>query len=228
MSHFGGSPERYAVIPCAASSLFRPVPDAERVRTVLSHYRIEQSAHLLLYVGGLSPHKNLPRLIEAFAGVRGRACLAIVGDTGDCFHTHVPEIRAAAKRAGQRVVLTGYVPDHDLVCLYGAARALVQPSLIEGFGLPPVEAMACGTPVVASRAGSLPEVVGDAGILFDASSVAAIRGALDLILSDDELHATLARRALERAPRFSWRVAASAVATLLEDAAAGGTRRSVA
>ena len=91
--------------------------------------------------------------------------LVLTGDVGDVFHTCVPELRAAIERhgLGERVLLTGFVPDEDLVFLYGRAYALVQPSLMEGFGLPAVEAMACGTPVISSRAGSLPEVIGEAG-----------------------------------------------------------------
>src|SRR5262249_29391329 len=141
----------------------------------------------VLYVGGLSPHKNLVRLIEAFAqaaesGVR----LVLVGDMGDVFHTHVPELRAAVARCrlGDQVHFTGFVPDDDLAYLYNCAEALVQPSLWEGFGLPPVEAMACGTAVVSSTAGSLPEVLGEAGLYFDPTDVAAIAAALRRILSD--------------------------------------------
>ena len=102
--------------------------------------------------------------------------LVLVGDFKDVFHTHVPEIEAAIAAAGlnDRVLLPGFVPDAELVYLYSRAYALVQPSLMEGFGLPAVEAMACGTPVVSSRAGSLPEVVGDAGLFFDPTDVASI------------------------------------------------------
>src|SRR5205085_5905926 len=130
-------------------------------------------ARYLLDVGGRHPHKNLPRLTEAFARVSrdagagaGALKLVLVGDLGDVFHTHVPALRAAVARhgLGDRVHFPGFVPDDDLVFLYNRAYALAQPSLLEGFGLPPVEAMACGVPVLYSRAGALPEVVGDAGL----------------------------------------------------------------
>ena len=128
---------------------------------VLRRHGLRPGERYLLYVGGLSPHKNLPRLVEAFARSAGDDVrLVLTGDVHDVFHTCVPEIRAAIERhgLGDRVILTGFVPDEDLVFLYGRAYALVQPSLLEGFGLPAVEAMACGTPVISSRAGSLPEV----------------------------------------------------------------------
>ncbi len=153
----------------------------------------------LLYVGGLSPHKNLARLIEAFArsGLeRDGLTLVLVGDTGDVFHTHVPELRAAVERSGLggRVVFTGFVPDDDLVYFYNRAKALVQPSLMEGFGLPPVEAMACGTPVLSSTAGSLPEVVGDAGLFFDPTDVGAIASALRAVVDEPRLRAGAGRQ----------------------------------
>ena len=113
-----------------------------------------RTSRFLLYVGGLSPHKNLLRLVEAFAqGAPGRRKLVLVGDVHDVFHTHVPQIRAAIARHDlhDRVIMTGFVPDDDLVFLYSRAYALILPSLLEGFGLPAVEAMACGTPVISSR-----------------------------------------------------------------------------
>ncbi len=153
----------------------------------------------LLYVGGLSPHKNLLRLVEAFAqAAPPDVKLVLVGDVHDVFHTHVPEIRAAIARheLHERVILTGFVPDEDLVFLYSRAYALIQPSLLEGFGLPAVEAMACGTPVISSRAGSLPEVVGEAGVYFDPTDVASIAGAIRMLLDAPAHRDALARLAL--------------------------------
>ncbi len=152
-----------------------------------SHSRPEQ--RFLLYVGGLSPHKNLPRLVEAFAlGAPAEVRLVLVGDVHDVFHTCVPEIREAIAKhnLGDRVIMTGYVSDDDLVFLYSRAYALVQPSLMEGFGLPAVEAMACGTPVISSQAGSLPEVVGEAGVYFDPTDV-GVDGRRDSIVSERSL-----------------------------------------
>jgi glycosyltransferase involved in cell wall biosynthesis len=162
----------------------------------------------------LSPHKNLARLIEAFAAAApADVRLVLVGDMGDVFHTHVPELRATVARCGMdgRIDFTGFVPDADLAYLYNRAYVLAQPSLMEGFGLPPVEAMACGTPVLASTAGSLPEVVGDAGIFFDPTDVAAIAGALRQIFADPAGRDELARTASRRASRFTWAGSARAL-----------------
>jgi glycosyltransferase involved in cell wall biosynthesis len=187
---------------------------------VLRKYAIRPGARYFLYVGGLSPHKNLPRLIEAFSRVASDdVTLVLVGDLNDVFHTHIPTIRTAIARANleQRVVLTGFVPDVDLVHLYNQALALVQPSLMEGFGLPAVEAMACGIPVVSSRAGSLPEVVGDAGLFFDPKNVDSIACALNSIIFNSRQRDDLARRALAQSSLFSWNRAARALLQCFDD-----------
>jgi glycosyltransferase involved in cell wall biosynthesis len=212
--------DRLRVVSEAPDPIFRPVgPDAESDET-LRKYGIRPDVRYLLYVGGLSPHKNLPRLIEAFSRLDDSGPgLVLVGDVKDVFHTHVPVVREAISRAGleARVILPGFVPDADLVHLYSRAHALVQPSLMEGFGLPAVEAMACGIPVVSSRAGSLPEVVGDAGIFFDPTDVASITSALGEVVSDDSRRDHLARQALSRATSFSWDQAARALRLYFEE-----------
>lgn len=191
--------------------VFRPLADGPQSASVLRRYGIQPGSTFFLYVGGLSPHKNLPRLIEAFAQVASRdVALVLVGDTGDVFHTHVPVLREAVARygLGDRVVFTGFVPDDDLVHLYNRAYALVQPSLMEGFGLPPVEAMACGTPVLASTAGSLPEVVGEAGKFFEPTDIPGMASTLEGFLSRPGERDVLARSALLRSARFTWNEAA--------------------
>lgn len=193
--------------------VFGPRPVGPESDAALARRGVAPDERFLLYVGGLSPHKNLPRLIEAFArsglwreGLR----LLLVGDLGDVFHTHVPALRALVRRheLEERVVFTGFVPDDDLVYLYNRAEALVQPSLMEGFGLPPIEAMACGTPVIASRAGSLPEVLGEAGLFFEPTDLVAIVAALRLLVDNPGLRAELAVKARARAARFTWEAAA--------------------
>jgi glycosyltransferase involved in cell wall biosynthesis len=158
-------------------------------------------------------------LIEAFARVGDpRAKLLIVGDFGDVFHTNVGELRAAVERLGlaDRVRFTGYVPDEDLVHLYNRAYALILPSLMEGFGLPAVEAMACGVPVLSSTAGSLPEVVGEGGIFFDPTDVRAISDAMESLLADPREQYRRGRAALERSRRFTWTAAAEGLLDCLE------------
>jgi len=199
--------DKIRVITEGPDPIFRPRAADPAASTVLGRFAIPRAARFLLYVGGLSPHKNLLRLVEAFArGAPQDVLLVLVGDFSDVFHTHVPEIRAAIARhhLNDRVIMTGFVPDDDLVFLYSRACALVLPSLVEGFGLPAVEAMACGTPVVASRAGSLPEVVGDAGLYFEPTDIGSMALAIHSFLNDDSGREALARRALTRAVLFTW------------------------
>jgi glycosyltransferase involved in cell wall biosynthesis len=210
----GGPDPRIRVITEAADPCFRPQAGGPEAEVVLHRYGLRPDERFLLYVGGLSPHKNLLRLVEAFAQVAGAEVrLVLTGDVHDVFHTHVPAIRAAIERheLGQRVILTGFVPDEDLVFLYGRAYALIQPSLLEGFGLPAIEAMACGTPVVSSRTGSLPEVVGEAGVYFDPTDVGSIAGAIGALLVDAGRREALARMALGRSARFTWDASARAL-----------------
>jgi glycosyltransferase involved in cell wall biosynthesis len=203
--------EKVEVITEGPDAVFRPTVPGPESDAALAAHGIVPDTRYLLYVGGLSPHKNLPRLIEAFAkGAPAGVSLVLVGDTGDVFHTHVPELRETVTRFGldERVVFTGFVPDDVLAHLYSRAYALAQPSLMEGFGLPPVEAMACGTPVLCSTAGSLPEVVGDAGMYFEPTDVLAMAESIRRLLDDPAKRDALARRALRRASRFTWSTAA--------------------
>jgi glycosyltransferase involved in cell wall biosynthesis len=216
--------DRVRVVTEGPEAVFRPRPAGAESDAALRRYGVDPSMRFLLYVGGLSPHKNLSRLIEAFARsglTREGLRLVLVGDIGDVFHTHVPALRAAVAHfgLGECVVFTGFVPDDDLVDFYNRAEALVQPSLMEGFGLPPVEAMACGTPVIASHAGSLPEVVGEAGVFFDPTDVPAIARALRLVIDNPGLRADLAGRALHRAGRFTWSASARAMLDVFEELA---------
>jgi glycosyltransferase involved in cell wall biosynthesis len=221
----GGPDPRIRVITEGPDAIFRPRDDGPEGEAALRRYGLRPGERFLLYVGGLSPHKNLPRLVAAFAQSAGADVrLVLAGDLHDVFHTHIPAIRAAIQRHGldHRVMMTGFVPDEDLVFLYGRAYALVQPSLLEGFGLPAVEAMACGTPVISSRAGSLPEVVGNAGVYFDPTDISSIADAIQALLADPDRRDALSRRALEQSGRFTWDAAAQALLACfaeLDDAA---------
>ncbi len=211
LAWFGLPGPKVCLMTEGPDAVFGPREPGPESDAALARSGVRPGLRYLLYVGGLSPHKNLPRLIEAFArGAPADVTLVLVGDTGDVFHTHVPELRAAVARCGLggRVHFTGFVSDADLVYLYNRADALVQPSLMEGFGLPPVEAMACGIPVLSSTAGSLPEVVGDAGVFFDPKDISSIADALRGLLSDTSERGRLARHALQRAARFTWSEAA--------------------
>jgi len=212
IAHFRVPAERVVVIPDAAGREFRPLPQDGASAEVLQRYGIAGSGRFLLYVGGLSPHKNLPALLEAFAALVADGAwpdvqLVLVGDyTGDSFLSGYDALRraAAAPALQGRVRFTGFVPDEDLVHIYNAAAALVLPSFDEGFGLPAVEAMACGTPVVVSRAGALPEVVGEAGLLFDPAAPRELRACLDEVLKNEALRLALREKGLRRASEFAW------------------------
>ena len=210
--------DRVRVVTCGPESAFRPIPGPEGVE-ILRRYGVDPARRYWLYVGGLSPHKNLPRLIEAFARLGEEERLVLVGDFGDVFHTHVPELREAVERygLGERVRFTGFVPDADLAYLYTRAYALMMPSLMEGFGLPAVEAMACETPVLASTAGSLPEVVGEAGVLFDPTDVDAMARAMQSLGDEPARRDHLARLALERSSLFTWDAAARSLLAVFDE-----------
>ncbi len=215
---FGLAVGRVRVVTEGPDPVFRPRDEPAGIEALRRH-GIDPTRRYWLAVGGLSPHKNLRRLIEAFARVGGEDRLVLVGDLGDVFHTHVPEIRAAVDRLGLsgRVRLTGFVPDDDLSHVYSRAYALVQPSLMEGFGLPTVEAMACGTPVASSTAGSLPEVVGDAGVYYDPTDVGSIATALRSLGGDPSLRDRLAARSLARSGLFTWAAAATSLLACFDE-----------
>jgi len=202
----------------AADAIFRPrtVDDAEGLRGRLG---LPPDGPLLLYVGGFNPHKNVLRLLEAVALLEDPVALALVGDTsGAGFHDNLPEVRrwlSEHPHIAGRVALPGWVADDDLVSLYNIAEGLVFPSLAEGFGLPAVEAMACGCPVLASDRTSLPEVVGDGGLLFAPEDPRAIARAIQRLLGEEGLRETLSGRALKRAALFDWDRSAALVAESL-------------
>lgn len=204
---------------------FVPQADSRARTAALQRLGIPTARPYLLHVGGLSPHKNLARLIEAMTLLPdgADATLVLTGDEGaDGFLQEARRLRAlvaADPRLAGRCLFTGFVSDADLVSLYTGALALVFPSLAEGFGLPAVEAMACGVPVLASRAGSLPEVVGPAGLYFDARDPADMAAQIGRLLAAPDLRRALAVRAAERARFFSWDRAAELALESLERAA---------
>jgi glycosyltransferase involved in cell wall biosynthesis len=157
----------------------------------------------ILYTGSLKPHKNVPVLMKAFAAIREstRMQLVLVGEE----ISGKPSLTALAGQLGieGRLRSLGRIPDNELLMAYQGAQVVVLPSLYEGFGLTVLEAMACGIPVVASRAASIPEVVGDAGVLFDPFSVEELRAALERVLHNEDLRGTLRAKGLQNVERFS-------------------------
>ena len=191
------------VVPAAPGAVFRPMTD-EIVDPVLLRNGLRRP--YFLAVGSLQPRKNLLRLIEAYADVRRlhpEINLVIVGPGG----FRASRIRDAIVERGlsDTVRWLGYVTDSDLAAIYSAAIALVYPSVYEGFGLPVIEAMACGRPVIAANTSSLPEVAGDAGILVDPLDVSGLRDAMMRVLDDPQAARDLGARGLARAAQFSWR-----------------------
>jgi alpha-1,3-rhamnosyl/mannosyltransferase len=190
---------------------FFAMTDESAVALARTECRVPEGARLLIYVGGFNRHKNVIRLIEAMPQVlkaHPNAYLAIVGrTTGARFWDNIEELKASAASDAQssgRIGFTGEISDALMAKLLNSAEALVFPSLWEGFGLPAVEAMACHTPVLSSDRGSLPEVVGDGGILFDPTDADAIAGEIIRFLGDDLLRARLKASAAKQAALFSW------------------------
>jgi glycosyltransferase involved in cell wall biosynthesis len=198
-------PERVAVVRWAADPAFRPLADPGAVAAVKARLGVDRP--YLLSVGSLEPRKNITTLVDAFtrlpAALRDRHALVIVGGPGWRNREIVERLERAAAECA--VIRAGAVPLPDLVALYNGAVALAYPSLAEGFGLPVLEAMACGTPVVTSCVSSLPEVAGDAALLVDPHDAAGLSAALGRLLAEPALRAELRRRGLARAATFSWR-----------------------
>jgi glycosyltransferase involved in cell wall biosynthesis len=206
---------------------FLSVGSSEDTRQrILERYQINYP--FLLYAGNIRPHKNVPRLVEAFAVVRDQLSdhplykdlrLIIIGDT----ISQYPSVRQAVikSRAEAVVRFLGFVPFDTLRCFYESAAAFVFVSRYEGFGLPPLEAMACGTPVVTSNVSSLPEVVGDSAVQVNPENVFEIARGIKEVLLDEELRATLIRCGREQARRFSWERTAREVLEIYREACAG-------
>jgi glycosyltransferase involved in cell wall biosynthesis len=227
----GVPPERISTIydaPDPGFDAYRRAANAdgepERLR-IMERYQIQPP--FLLYVGNVRQHKNVPRLVEAFAVVREKLSshpryrelrLVLIGDT---ISEH-PWVRQAVvrSRVEQAVRFLGFVPFETLRCFYESAAVFVFPSLYEGFGLPPLEAMASGAPVVASNISSLSEAVGDAALLVNPEKVFEIAHAIQQVLLDDRLRADLIRRGVEQVSQFSWERTAREVLEVYREVAA--------
>lgn len=209
----GLPPEKIHVVYEAAASHFAPVTDPARLAAVRHKYRLPET--FLLYVGTLEPRKNLLRLARAVACLREEGVdvpLIMAGPQG----WMMSDFQREVARLGMldRIRYLGYLPLPDLPVLYSLATVFVFPSLYEGFGLPPLEAMACGTPVLTSNRSSLAEVCGDAACLVDPEDVASISDGLRCLLGDAALRAELSRRGRQRVQRFSWEHAARKTAAV--------------
>lgn len=200
--------EKITVIYEAAHPIFTPVTNEETLARVRTRYGLPHD--FLLFVSTVEPRKNLPTLLRAFHRLRTNykiaVTLAIAGHRGWL----IEEVDAviAELRLGTAVRFLGGIPNEELVYLYNAAKLFVLPSFYEGFGLPPLEAMACGTPVIVSNVSSLPEVVGDAGWLVEPEDVEGLTVAMWRALTDEKLRREMRAKGLKRAHTFSWERAA--------------------
>jgi glycosyltransferase involved in cell wall biosynthesis len=199
VAELGVEPDRITVIHLGVEESFHPLP-AETVRPRLAGLGV--SGDYLLSVGTLEPRKNYPLLIRALARITGKPALVIAGGRGWKYREVLREIER--QRLQSQVRLLGYLPRDDLVTLYNGARMLVLPSIYEGFGLPLLQGMACGTPVLASNTSSLPEIGGDAAAYFVSQSEDSLVAELTRLLNDPAELDAMRRRGCERARRFTW------------------------
>ncbi len=210
---YGGgrlAPEKVSVAHIACEDVFRVDPPEDERSRVRALYGL--AGEYILFVGTIEPRKNLPVLIRAFAGVaavKGKIELVIAGRKGWKWE----ETFDAARESGEasRIRFLEFVPQENLPSLYHGATAFVYPSVYEGFGIPPLEAMACGVPVITSSTSSLPEVVGEAALLVDPADVGGLRDAMLKMLSEAPLRQRLSREGKDRSALFSWERFARAV-----------------
>jgi glycosyltransferase involved in cell wall biosynthesis len=197
--------------------VFKVVKDQSKIDAILKKYQI--MGEYIIYIGTVQPRKNTLRLIRAVKKIEGLKLVIAGKIKGKGKQGWMnEEILEEPKRLGieERVIFTDFVPTEELPYLISGAKAFILPSLWEGFGIPVVEAMATGTPVITSNVSSLPEVVGDAGLLVNPESETQIEQAIRLLVTDKKLHNKLSKKALEQAKKFSWQKMAKEVIKVLE------------
>ena len=209
---FGRKRNRIQVVPHGISPKLRPMSAEERVD---ARARLRLPERFVLFVGTVEPRKNLETLLDAWVMMRDRPDLVVVGSWGWLYEP----VRDKMARLGPRLHHLESVDPEELPAIYNLARIVAHPAWYEGFGLPPLEAMACGTPVIVSDRSSLPEVVGGAAIIVAADDPDAWRKALERVMGDTELAADLRHRGILRAAEFSWPRAARLTWQAIDDAA---------
>lgn len=197
--------EKISIMPCGVDSLlYHPNYSEQDVKTVTNKYQIQ--GEYLLYLGTLEPRKNIERLIKAYALLKKEISntpkLVLAGRKGWMFESIFETVKSLQME--NDIIFTGYIDYKDAPILIKGAKIFLFPSIYEGFGMPPLEAMASGTPVIVSNVSSLPEVVGDAGILVDPFSVDSIKEGLKLLVNDEDKRIELSRMGIERAKIYTW------------------------
>ena len=201
----GVPPEKVFVTHLAPEEIYKPLDKDGCKKIVKENYNIDKE--FILYVGGFSPRKNIESVIQSFARIKNKLTkphsLVIAGKLG----RNSSELEELAQKLGvaEDIILCGYVPVAEMPYLYNAAKLFVYPSLYEGFGLPPLEAMACGTPVITSNVTSIPEVIKDGGLMIDPLDIERFSTLMHFILEDEVFHKTWSKKALNRASQFSWK-----------------------
>lgn len=195
------SPKVYA-ISLAVDSIFKPYPQARAKSFLKKHYNISED--FVLFVGMLEPRKNIIGLLEAFSLIKTNQKLVIVGKKGWMYDEIFATIQK--KKLTERVIFTRYVPDEHLPFFYSAATCFIYPSFYEGFGIPILEAMACGCPVITSNTSSMKEVAGGAAILVNPCSIDSIKNALQRLINNTHCQKTMKVKGLQHAKNFNWKI----------------------
>lgn len=221
ITFYNADPQRITVVYLGRDESLSPVTNAEIINQARAKYNIQ--GDYLLYLGTLHPRKNLVRLVEAFQltlqalSKRGKIqppCLVIAGQKGWLYDDIFARVQALGLE--NQVLFPGFIADEDKPALLSGALAYVFPSLYEGFGLPVLEAMACGTPVLTSNVSSLPEVAGNAALLVNPHQSEEIAGSLTRLISDTNLQRTLVKKGFQQIQNFSWDNAAMQVLEIME------------
>jgi glycosyltransferase involved in cell wall biosynthesis len=212
IEHLRVPSEKIITIPLSVDEQFRPLKHRDDIK------KHQINSNYILFVGCVRPHKNITTLIQAFYKLKKRGIKHILVIAGEKY-PHYNEVDITIEKLGLRkeVILTGHFPERNLPILYNAADLFVFPSLYEGFGLPPLEAMACGCPVITSNTSSLPEVVGDAGIMINPNNVDALADAMYRVLTNKGLRQDMIKKGLKRAKMFSWEKTAKETLRVYEE-----------
>jgi glycosyltransferase involved in cell wall biosynthesis len=222
MERFNLSADQVFVVGEASDPVFRVI-DGARLTPHLQSLGINGADRIVVYVGGFNPHKNLEPLITAFAKLASRpelsdVRLVMVGEyKKEVFHSYFNTIKQQVDTLGiaDKVVFTGYMPDDELVILLNLATVSVLPSLMEGFGLPAVEAAACGCPIIATTASPLPALLGEGGLYINPSRPEELEAALALVLESDSLRQRMRESGIEAASKLTWEAAARQMMNLM-------------